>query len=210
MKIVRFLKKLNNSELGYGNVHQSYIRIDKNINPDDFQFTPSKNEIFIYRPQNKEYKNIHFEPYSNEMRLAGFSQFFKDFDIKPEDYFIIEAVQKENETKYFLDFEKNDNLICFHKDKTRRAFEALSESKIISVENRVFKIGEKKFKIQFKLADKKRADSPDTTKFYDLLINDSSIFDSIDDDYLEIDISDTKVAIRKRIVWKKYSIEIGE
>lgn len=210
MKIVRFLKKLNNSELGYGNVHQSYIRVDKNINLDDFHFTPSKNEVFVYRPENKEYKNIHFERYDNETRLAGFSQFFRDFDIKAEDYFIIESVQQENDIKYFLDFEKNDNIICFHKDKLRTAFEPLTETKVSLIENKVFCLDGNEFKIRFKLAAKKRNDSPSETKFYDLLSNNSLIFDLIDDEYIELKISNNNIIIQKRVAWKKYSIEIGE
>lgn len=207
MEVVVFEKKLNNAELGKGNVHDCYIREDSDFDFKDFRFVTSESMNFWCSRNSKMYEGIHYEKFPNESRIAGLGDFFRDFSITAADSIIITGHFSDKKRDYSIDVQKNENIIVISKSKN--GLEILNPEKLDLLNGEVLYNGQI-IKLEFLLKAKKRADAPSLTDFYALTLDGLPFDLSKVGKMFEIKVEDTQAIIKDRRNWKKSNFEIGD
>lgn len=206
MQSVVFQKKLNNAELGKAGVHDCYIREDVGFTFNEFNFVQSEYMTFWCPKNSKTYNGIHYEIFPHESRIAGLGGFFSDFNVTPADTVILTGNISNEKKEYLIDVKKEENVIVLTTNK--KGFEILNEEKLnLMNDNTTF--NNKPFKIELVLQAKKRADSPNLTNYYDIIVNDESFNPEIGKVF-EIKIEQNRAIFRRRDTWKKDIFNIGD
>lgn len=206
MQSVVFEKKLNNAELGKGNVHDCYIREDSAFNFNEFKFVKSETMSFWCPRSEKYYKGIHYEQFSNENRIAGLGGFFSDFSITAADTVVLTGNISDEKREYIIDVKKEENVIVIVQSKN--GFEILNSEKL-SLINANTKYNGANFSIDYFKSAKKRADAPSPTDYYMINVKEEP-FNPHLGKIFEIVIKDNIVSFRERNVWKKTIINMGD
>ena len=206
MQSVVFEKKLNNAELGKGNVHDCYIREDSAFNFNEFKFVKSEMMSFWCPRSEKYYNGIHYEKFSNENRIAGFGDFFSDFSITAADTVIITGNISDGTREYIIDVKKAENVIVLVQSKN--GFEILNTEKLSLINSNTKYKGET-FSIDYIRSVKKRSDAPSTTDYYVINVN-GVPFNPELGKIFEIVIEGNIISFRERKVWKKTIINTGD
>lgn len=168
MKIIQIIKRLNNTELGKGNTHETYVRL--NNDADGNLIFNNLNELEFVNKRNG--KNIILTyTHGREQRFNGLGEFYRENDILAGDEVIFERKIFDDYEEYYIDFLKfSDNVVLqktssigfeILKGDWSVLFEDVDELNNISIEY----LGE----------FKKRSDSPNYTKYYDILIDKRSV-----------------------------------
>ena len=207
MKVVVFEKKLNNAELGKGNVHDCYIREDSDFNFNDLKFVPSEYMNFWCPKNSKLYTGIHYEKFSHENRIAGLGDFFRDFSVTAADSVIITARISDTKCDYSIDVRKKENVIVISNSKN--GLEILNIEKLNLLNKNTLYNGEV-IELKFLLRAKKRLDAPALTDFYTLTVNEVPFDLSKMGKMFEIKVENNQAFITERKSWKKSSFDIGE
>jgi hypothetical protein len=201
MKIIQFIKKLNATELGMGSTHETYILVPTDINIDDIFEKENENILFTSKVNKKEYK-IRVTK-GRETRVVGLGPFYRDFKVLPGSVIIIEKKVNNTNSEYFIDVQNFNNYALFKKFKN--GFELIYstyEENDILIER---KIGNNDISITVKDEIKKRSDSPNKTKIYEIKINNVMIFDDVE--MLEIDFENAFISKNYNILCNKYTYE---
>lgn len=206
MKVVQIIKKLNNTELGKGGTHDTYVLIPNNLNVSDIFDEPDKPVEFIDQ-ETLETITVR-NTVRREKRIVGLGQYYRSKDLSAGDEIIFEKREFEEKTEFFVSVKKNINSLVFQ--KSRYGFDILTPERIKNFESISIAL-DKKVEVNFLKAAKKRNDSPDTTNYYDILISGKSILPSYSGKELgEIQISGNKVQVFEFYGWKKYVFETEE
>lgn len=163
MRIKQFIKKLNNTELGKGNTHETYVLVQSEI--DIAEIFDNQKELidFTDRETKKKYPiRLHKVP-NREMRIVGLGDFYRDKQLAAGDDVCFEIVEEQNEKRHYISAVKRNNCIVYRKYK--KMYEILNEDRINEF-NECDNLS-----IEFVEARAKRKDSPNRTNYYNVVIN---------------------------------------
>ena len=197
MKQILFSKKLNNTELGKGNTHETYILVPSSANVDDLFETDSQIE-FEDTETNKKYKLRVVK--GNETRIVGLGEYYRTKELNAGDMLILRRIITDI-SLYYIDYIRYDNTLIIQKNS--KGFELLTQARIELLST----VDKDNLNITFKCKAKKRKDSPFETEFYNIeFLNKTIDADFKNNELAEILIGEN-IKIRKFNSWKKIVIE---
>lgn len=207
MKSIQIIKKLNNTEIGKGGTHETYVLVPQSLNVSDV-FGNINEVMSFFSPQfHKEFK-IRLTS-AREKRIVGLGPFYSQCNIQAGDNVIFEKNIYEDKTEILIRYQHYSNRVVLQCQTD--GFEVLSGSVDMinsfphySSINGIRGI----LKISFKKSAKKRSDSPMPTDFYDLLCGDQSFFPMYSGkELVEVILSGSEATVNKFCVWEKHIIE---
>ena len=166
LKIFQIIKRINNTELGLGNTHETYVRLNNEVDG-NIIFNGDNQRDFI----NKRDFKIHSLTYTQgrEKRFNGLGDFYRENNLSVGDEVIFERKIMNRKEYYFIDFlHFEDNIIL---QKFSQGFEILSGD-INKIKNKMYKNQE--INIDFSHSGKKRQDSPQNTDFYKFYLDENN------------------------------------
>lgn len=197
-KIYQYIHRPNNTELGKGNTHETYLLISKDVDLSHL-FPPGQEVKVNDLICDKSYYLKSAE--GNEFRVNQMGPIYRDYDVCEGDDVLLTKIEGDEQSIFTIRVVKHNRITIFvtGNGATIGNIERLSEygSKTdgysISVQN-----GDNinKMTISFDAPKLKRSDSPDTTDFYKINVADQPLKNG---KYL-FDV-DTK----ELIVFEKYS-----
>jgi hypothetical protein len=206
VKVIQLVKQLNNTELGKGRTHDTYVLIPNELDITDI-FTKPNDPIEFHDVESME-KVVVRNTVGREKRIVGLGQYYRSRDLSAGDEIIFERRISDSKSEYRVTAVKHQKIIVFQKAKS--GFEILTPERL----NMAKLWGEQsddEFCIDFLCSAKKRNDSPDTTEYYDISINGKSLLDSYSGkDIGIISLEENKVKINSSYGWEKYYFEMGE
>ena len=210
MEVIQVIKKLNNTELGKGGTHDTYVLVPQNMDISDF-FPVVNEQIGFINKMNGEIVNVR-HTLGREKRIVGLGPFYTKYDVCAGDEIIFERQIIGEESQYFINLKKRSNTVVFQKQKN--GFEVLTKERINLIGSEVRVISgkiEQQLQVKFICSEKKRQDSPELTDFYDILIGEESLFNSFSGkEILEIEISSNKAQLKRFCAWKKYKFKVED
>ena len=209
MKSVQVIKKVNNTELGKGATHETYVLVPQELNVSDLFEELETKYKFIDKGTNKPYE-LRLTS-GREKRIVGLGPFYRDHDVFAGDEMLFEKrIKTSGENEYFVSVNKFHNIVVFQKKKN--AFAVLTPERLGPLLNKELEdfLG-KKFQISLLGEFKMREDSPELTKLYDVLLDGKSLAGNYSNNQMfEIVSNDIGVEMRSFRPWKKYVIEVKE
>lgn len=206
MKISLLVKQLNNTELGKGGTHDSYVLIPNELDVTDI-FEEVNVPIVFSDSENHEKITVR-NTVGREKRIVGLGQYYRSGNLSAGDEIIFEKRAFENRTEYIIHAFRHPEIITFQKSKN--GFEILTPDRM-ELANSWKEHFNGLFEIRFLEAVKKRNDSPDTTDYYDIIIDGKSILNNFtgkDIGFLKMEENRIKVA--NFFGWKKYRFEMED
>lgn len=163
----------NNTELGKGNTHETYMLVKSSIDLSNM-LPPSVPILFENQDTNKSYELKSAK--GSEFRINQMGEVYRDYDVMPGDEILLTKIERESSAKYLLKVEKYNRIVLFisgngteignierlepfKNEDGSYTLSALYETKAADVF------------VKFKEAKQKRKDSPITTDFYELTFN---------------------------------------
>ena len=203
MKVSQLVKQLNNTELGKGGTHDTYVLIPNELNVKDIFETAGVEVEFLDGISGE--KVILRNTEGREKRIVGLGQYYRDKDLSAGDEIVFERNDINGKNKYLLYVKKRSDSLVFQKMKY--GFEILTPEQIVKFQ-KFSKSYPDLLDIRFTEAAKKRNDSPETTDFYDVVVNGKSLLDSYASKEIGIlQLDGNKVRIVDFYGWKKYVFE---
>lgn len=207
LKTIQIIKKVNNTEVGKGGTHETYILVPQELDVSEF-FPIANQKIEFYDPIKNASEEIRLT-IGREKRIVGLGPFYRKYDASAGDEIILQKAIANNATTYKIYCKKHQNSLIIQ--KVRDGFEILTPERM-SLINETTKtrvtVGYASIALQFQASIKKRTDSPETTDIYSLMINGedrSSYYSS--GTTLEIIINENLATVFTPIAWKKQIIE---
>lgn len=209
MKSIQLIKQLNNTELGKGGTHETYILIPQDLDVSD-----------LFEEVNKEYNfkdKITGKPYTirltsaREKRIVGMGPYYKANDVMAGDQVLLEKRTCDNgEINYFIGLNRAQNTVYFQ--KVKGFFEMMnSESATDLLEKTLIDSTGQTIKVEYHGEIQKRKDSPILTKVYNITVDQENIQSNYQDrDMIGIYMSDNSAKLIGAQPWKKYVIEVKE
>lgn len=92
MEIIQFIKQLNNTELGKGNTHDTYILIPNSIGVDEIRDIFEKQDVdYTFKDkENVEYSIDLKLTVHRENRVVGLGPYYRRKDLKAGDTILLE------------------------------------------------------------------------------------------------------------------------
>ena len=176
-KIIQYIHRPNNTELGKGNTHESYMLIPSNI--DVSSIFPSSVEVVVTDSiSGKKYRLKSAS--GKEFRVNQMGDFYRDYSVNQGDEIIITNVNNGTDNKRFISIRKFERVAIITSSKGSEIIniEKLDDCKqsdgsyhITLYQNGMYST----MKISFLSSLRKRSDSPNTTDYYDVAINGNPI-----------------------------------
>lgn len=208
MKSVQFIKKLNNTELGKGRTHETYVLVPSVIDVSDIFRALDVPVEFMDKYTHEKVTTRNIVTKSGEKRIVGLGQYYRARGLSAGDEIAFEKRILRGREEYYVCTKKNRDTLVFQ--KSRYGFEILTPerlSEFMSMAGRT----ETKVEIPFLGAQRKRNDSPETTDYHDILIDGESLLTSYGGkDIGEIRIRGNAVVTSEFYGWKKYVFETEE
>ena len=205
MKNIQIIKKVNNTELGKGGTHETYVLVPQELDVSDIFDTLEKKYNFV----DKETGKIHAIRLTSgrEKRIVGLGPFYKEHDVFAGDEMSFEKRIWGDSCDYLISVNKFDDVIVLQKKKN--AFAVLTPERLDHILDKTFyDISGKAIRISFVGEFKKREDSPESTKLYDVFLDGKNISSNYsNNDMLEVVADGEMIAIRCFKPWKKYVVE---
>lgn len=206
MKVVQFVKQLNNTELGKGGTHDTYVLIPNEIDITDIFV--KINEPIEFRDLDTNEIVVARNTIGREKRIVGLGQYYRSKDLSAGDEVVFERRVINDTAEYKISVIKRSEVLAIQKSKS--GFEILTPDRLNMAKSWT-DLSEDNFSISFLCSAKKRNDSPDTTDYYDISVNGKSLLDSYSGkDIGLISLEANKIKIRSFYGWKKYVIETEE
>lgn len=206
MKIIQMMKQLNNTELGKGGTHDTYVLVPNELNISQIFDQPDHNYEFIDISSGDRIRARN--TIGREKRIVGLGQYYRNQNLSAGDSIVFEKRIDGTNIRYRIWTIKLQKAIVFQKMKN--GFEILTPDRL----NAAQKWGElltEQLNISFLEAIKKRNDSPDTTDIYKITIAGKSIGDSFSaKENGIIEMSGEKVVVRRFYGWKTITVEEDE
>lgn len=205
MKIIQIVKKLNNTELGKGGTHDTYVLIPNDLDVTDvFEQNVPMNFVDKHSGEIVTVRNT----VGREKRIVGLGQYYRNMNLSAGDEIIFEKKEGIDETKLIIYTKRYDDSIVIQKSK--HGFEILTPERTERFKE-ILSVMDIDIQIEFKVAERKRNDSPEVTDFYDVKINGDSLLNKFSGkELVELSVLDNKVAISSFYGWKKYIFEVEE
>lgn len=205
MKNIQIIKKVNNTELGKGGTHETYVLVPQELDVSDIFDTLEKKFNFV----DKETGKVHAIRLTSgrEKRIVGLGPFYKEHDVFAGDEMSFEKRMYGDNCDFLISVNKFDDVIVFQKKKN--AFAVLTPERLDHILDKEFyDINNQSVSISFVGEFKKREDSPESTKLYDIVLDGKSISGNYsNNDMLEVVADGDMIAIRCFKPWKKYVLE---
>ncbi len=176
-KIYQYIHRPNNTELGKGNTHETYLLISKDVDLSHL-FPPGQEVKVNDLISDKSYYLKSAE--GNEFRVNQMGPIYRDYDVCEGDDVLLTKIEGDEQSIFTIRVVKHNRITIFvtGNGATIGNIERLSEygSKTdgysISVQN-----GDNinKMTISFDAPKLKRSDSPDTTDFYKINVADQPL-----------------------------------
>ena len=160
MKIVQLVKQLNNTELGKGGTHDTYVLIPNELDITDI-FTKA-NEPIEFRDADNMEAVVARNTIGREKRIVGLGQYYRSKDLSAGDEIVFERRSDNEKSEYKVRVVKHLEILVFQKAKF--GFEILTPKRL-NMAKSWSEQSEDEFSIDFICSAKKRNDSPDTTDF---------------------------------------------
>lgn len=116
MEIIQFIKQLNNTELGKGNTHDTYILIPNSIGVDEIRDIFEKQDVdYTFKDkENVEYSIDLKLTVHRENRVVGLGPYYRRKDLKAGDTILLEKRINNEKIEFLIDFKKNDFIYFRH------------------------------------------------------------------------------------------------
>lgn len=207
MKTVQIIKKVNNTELGKGGTHETYVLVPQELDVSELFEEIGHRYSFIDKITGKTYM-IRLTC-DREKRIVGLGPFYREHNVCAGDEVLFEKrTLSDGNSKFYIAVNKYYDNVFFQKVKD--AFEVLTPNRLDKVLNPDLITSQgQKLRVNFSNEIKKRADSPVATKIYSIDLDGISIGEQyVNNDILEISIKNSIADIYRFVAWKKYVIEV--
>lgn len=205
MQVVQFLKELNNTELGKGGTHETYILVPRQADVSDIFERKNEPIAFVQKGTKKIYR-IRLTV-GREKRIVGLGAFYRENALCAGDTVLLEKRRLGDSVQYFIDVNKRTDVIVLQ--KSPQGFEVLNAERLSLLENGmplVYQNECAELGVRLLSTQKKRKDSPEETRYYGITVGDRELLTENGTDGLtEIVITDGKAELKPFCKWKKYS-----
>lgn len=186
-KIIQYTHRPNSTELGLGNTHETYMLINSDTNLSNI--FPVGTDVIVEDTSNQK-KYFLKAANSREFRVNQMGEIYRDYNVLPGDEIIITNISKGNASATYITVNKFNRVVF---TVGGNGAEIINKERLeayyvgnMKYEINVYDRGQlNKLNIAFKEAKKKRVDSPNTTDYYTISINDSTLANGTH--YLTID-----------------------
>lgn len=209
MKSIQLIKQLNNTELGKGGTHETYILIPQDLDVSDL-FEEINKEYTYKDKKSGKYYTIRLTS-AREKRIVGMGPYYTENNVVAGDQVLLEKRVFENgESDYFIEFNRAENTVYFQ--KVKNFFELLNTGVGLELNDSAFVDPEgRAIKIEYHGEIQKRKDSPSMTRVYNILINGDNIQSNYyDRDMIGIYMNNDNAKLVSVQSWTKYSVEVKE
>ena len=204
MRIVQLVKQLNNTELGKGGTHDTYVLIPNELEVTDI--FPEPNVAIEFKDGLTEEKVLVRNTVGREKRLVGLGQYYRAKDLSIGDEIVFERIILDENSEYKVYTKKRNDIFVVQKSKL--GFDIQTRERMYLIEEWT----EKGYlAVDFLCSGKKRNDAPEETDFYDIKIDGISILDEYSSkDFVVFSVTENKLQISKFYGWKKHTFELEE
>lgn len=209
MKVLQFIKSLNNTELGKSGTNESYVLVPQKIK--------SKVEVLFngFNPNDNIFNLVNDTTISSihvtngrEFRINGLGTFYRDNNVNAGDEVVFERREDENGVRFFINLNIKQNAIVFQKNS--KGFEILTKDRLT-----VFTFNDVHYNnelgiisINFKNSERKNINSPSNTDFYTLNFNGNDLLNELkSDEYFMLSTSHNRLELKKILVWQFYEFK---
>lgn len=207
MKSIQLIKQVNNTEVGTGSTHETYILIPRDLEVSDLFEENNREYTFTDKDTSKEF-SIRLTS-GREKRIVGMGPYYREKKVVAGDRIYLEKRIFENEPpQYYISVQRTENVIYFQKIKGH--FEVLTPKKIQFAEDKVFsdEVGNS-VEVRYFGKVQKRNDSASHTNVYDIFENGVDIGSKYGNkEIIGFKHSDKTIKIIKPEPWEKYIIEV--
>ena len=172
-KITQYVHRPNSTELGLGNTHECYMLVGTDIDMSDI-FPPGEDVLVHDTVSPKEYtlKSSNYR----EFRINQMGEIYRDYKVAPGDEIVINQIKKNDCSDISLTVKNYHRVVLLVRKGVAEItnIERLKpyEKGINKYEVNIYDRGKQDIlQISFNGAKQKRADSPNTTDYYNVNIN---------------------------------------
>lgn len=206
MKIVQILKKLNNTELGKGGTHDSYVMVPAELDVSDI--FPAPDVSVRFTDKHTLERVVARNTVGREKRIVGLGQYYRSKGLSAGDEIAFEKRSWPGHEEHYVSVKQNRDILVFQ--KYTYGFEILAPERL-PVFRMAGENARQKVEILFLGEERKRRDSPETTEFYDIRLDGESLLGAYAAKEIgELRIEDSQVRISEFYVWKKYVFQEEE
>lgn len=207
LKVVQVIKKLNNTELGKAGTNDTYVLIPQNLDISDL-FPVVNEQISFINKENGEIVNLRHTS-GREKRVVGLGPYYRKYDVCAGDEIILERQIVRDESQYFISLKKRLNTVMLQKQ--RPGFEVLTQDRIGLLDEVILGETGNSLKLEYLCSEKKRQDSPEQTRFFDLLVGDKSLLGKYSGkECVEIEVTNNVARLNSYCAWKKYIFKMED
>ena len=198
MKIIQLMKQLNNTELGKGGTHDTYVLVPNEMDISSIFELPD--EVYEFSdPNSGEVVQVR-NTVGREKRIVGLGQYYRNQHLSAGDSVVFEKRMDGTNSLLSIHTIKLTGSIVFQKIKN--GFEILTPDRLQPARNWGINLKEK-FEIVFSESIKKRNDSPVTTDIYKIVIGGKDIAgDFASKEIGIVDISEERALVRRFYTWR--------
>ena len=178
-KITQYIHRPNNTELGKGNTHETYMLIPSNI--DVSSIFPSSVEVVVTDSiSGKKYRLK--SAYTKEFRVNQMGDIYRDYKVEQGDEVVFTFIQTQHQQFRFVTINKYNRIVI---SSSKKGSEISNLDRIESFKQsnnsyriKIYNAGTySDLVISFLSSQKKRQDSPTLTDFYNVQLAGNSIVD---------------------------------
>lgn len=201
--VKKFIKQLNNTELGKGSTHDTYILIPQDVSIKGI-FDRTENWIAFKDSAGGESIDLK-NTEGREKRIVGLGEYYRRNDLAAGDEIILQRIVSGDDESFIVGFQKYENCLTIQRFKDN--FEILTESKL-PMAQKWSEIAEG-FSIEYLREEHKRSDSPETTSLYRVLVGGKNIAGKYKNkDMIILKLQGNKVLEWKSTGWKQIEFEM--
>ena len=173
-KIIQYIHRPNTTELGMGNTHETYMLINSDINLR--AIFPVGVDVFVEDTDTHKKYSLKSAD-GREFRVNQMGEIYRNHHVLPGDEIIITNVSKAGSANTYITVKQfnrvvlmvgNNGAEIINKERIDAYLKTSNIYEISTFDRGV----QNRLKISFKGSKKKRSDSPNTTDFYSVSLND--------------------------------------
>jgi len=204
METVQIIKKLNNTELGKASTNDTYILIPQELDITDLFPVANQEVEFTYKKSGEIIKIRH--TIGREKRIVGLGPFYSKYDVCAGDEILLEKKESIGQIQYYIDLKQKKNTVVLQ--KLKNGFEVLTPERLDLLSPKMRTKQNEVLEVSYIGEQKKRQDSPEFTKIYDIKCNGQSIANGYSGkEIIELHLVDNYVELRPFCTWRKYKFE---
>ena len=176
-RITQYIHRPNTTELGMGNTHETYMLVSSNM--DISSIFPPTIEVNVEDTTNHKTYSLKSTS-GSEFRVNQMGELYRDHNVLPGDEIIITKIEKNGVSKNYVTVKQYNRVVLLvgskgceivNQDRLSPFYIGVNEYKLTTYDRG----NSNTLSITFKNSQKKRADSPNTTDYYNAQINNSAL-----------------------------------